>query len=272
MNNIRQYLLLSSRYERGLTLLEILVALMISAFLIAGVIQLFIGSKQTYRFYDAMSRLQENGRLALDTMAMDIRMADYQYPKLSPQMPPSAANCDPAEVCGIASDAVEGIGNDIITVRWTDPNQCLPNPPGNCSRRFSVQPRTVGGTAPTCPTAGTSLFFQRQADAAPQELIEGVQAMQILYGVCDTDADGDGRKDTVTTPPGYVTAANVAVAKWPNVCSVRIYLLLVSLENNIVTQPQTVFFPPDTNTPVVVGDHCLRQAFSTTVAIRNRIP
>lgn len=242
MNNNRHSSSSLAYHQSGLTLVEILVALVISLFLIAGVIQLFIGTKQTYRFHDAVSRLQENGRLALDTMSMDIRMAGYGNP----------------------ATPITGTGAS-ITVAWNDN--------GAQTRAYSVGPRTAGGTAPTCPTAGTSLFFQRQTDATPQELIEGVQSMQIFYGVCNTDADGDGRNDTVTTPPGYDTAANVAAANnWPNVCSVRIYLLLVSLENNIVTQPQTVFFPPDTNTQVAVNDRCLRQAFSTTVAIRNRIP
>lgn len=261
MNHIRQHFSLSTRYQRGLTLVEILVALVLSLLLTAGVIQLFIGSKQTYRFHDALSRLQENGRLALDAMAMDIRMAGY--------IPPGAASPQQLPMMNgpqnfVSTNGTDGNGNDDITVRWTD------NGPNR--RTYSIRPRTPGGAAPTCPTAGTSLFFQRQTDANPQELVEGVQAMQILYGVCNTDTDGDNNFDSVGAPPGYVTAANVAAANWPNVCSVRIHLLLVSLENNVVTQPQTVFFPADTANAINPGDRCLRQAFSTTVRIRNRLP
>jgi type IV pilus assembly protein PilW len=261
MNHIRRSSSLFIRCQHGLTLVEILVALVLSLLLIAGVIQLFIGSKQTYRFYDALSRLQENGRLALDAMAMDIRMAGYVPPGVAPpgQLPLMAGPQN-----AIATNGTDGNGNDDITVRWLD------NGPNR--RTYSIRPRTPGGAVPTCPTAGTSLFFQRQTDANPQELVEGVQAMQILYGVCNIDTDGDGNPDSVGAPPGYVTAANVALADWPNVCSVRIHLLLVSLENNIVTQPQTVFFPADTANAINPADRCLRQAFSTTVRIRNRMP
>jgi type IV pilus assembly protein PilW len=56
------------------------------------------------------------------------------------------------------------------------------------------------------------------------------------------------------------------------VCSVRINLLLVSLENNLVTNPQTVIFPADTGVAVTATDRRMRQAFSTTVGIRNRLP
>ena len=245
MKNICQSLSMLVHRQRGFTMVEILVALTISTFLMAGVIQLFIGSKQAYRFHDAASRLQENGRLAIDTMARDIRMAGYQFPPPPPT--PASPPFDP-------DNPVEGIGDE-IRVRWNDN--------GTQTRAYSIGPRTAGGAVPTCPSAATSLFLDRSANNSnPQELIEGVQAMQILYGVCTNG---------VVNPP-YVNAAGVVAANWANVCSVRIYLLLVSLENNIVTQPQTVFFPPDTNTQIAVNDRCLRQAFSTTIAIRNRIP
>ncbi len=61
--------------QTGLTLIEILVALVISLFLLGGIIQVYMGNKTTYRFADASSRIQENGRFALEAMATDIRMA-----------------------------------------------------------------------------------------------------------------------------------------------------------------------------------------------------
>lgn len=64
--------------QSGFTLVEIMVSLLISLVLLNGVIQIFLSSKQTYRFGEAVSRLQESGRFAIDIMARDIRMAGYQ--------------------------------------------------------------------------------------------------------------------------------------------------------------------------------------------------
>ena len=64
-------------YQTGMTLIEIMIALLIGAFLLGGVLQIFIGSKQTYRMQESLSRLQENGRFALDFLAKDIRMAGF---------------------------------------------------------------------------------------------------------------------------------------------------------------------------------------------------
>lgn len=62
---------------RGVTLIEMMIAMLISAFLLGGVIQIFISSKQSYRVGEDSSRLQENGRFAIDIMARDIRMAGF---------------------------------------------------------------------------------------------------------------------------------------------------------------------------------------------------
>lgn len=64
--------------QRGLTIVEIMVAMVLSLILTAGVVQVFLGSKNTYRVNDAMSRLQEEGRMALEYMSRDVRMAGFQ--------------------------------------------------------------------------------------------------------------------------------------------------------------------------------------------------
>ena len=224
MSAIYQYSSSPVKTQRGLTLVEILVALMISAFLIAGVIQLFIGSKQTYRGHDALSRIQENGRFAMDRMSFDVRMADYPNDTADP-------------------NAVQGTNNS-ITVQWNDG--------GAISRAYAIR-CSGGGTPPCASGVPATLTVDLGTGAGPQDLIEGVDAMQILYGVCEN---------------GTVLYRNTAaVTDWKNVCSVQIDLLLASLEDNVVTQPQTYFYR---GANVTATDRRFRQAFSTTVAIRNR--
>lgn len=66
-----------TRSQRGLTLIEVMIAITISLILLAGVMQIFTGSRQTYRVQDNMARVQENGRFAMDFLSKDIRMADH---------------------------------------------------------------------------------------------------------------------------------------------------------------------------------------------------
>ena len=67
-----------NRYnQKGFTLLEILVALTLGLVVSAGVIQIFISSKSAYRVEEALSRVQENGRNAIDFIARDLRSAGF---------------------------------------------------------------------------------------------------------------------------------------------------------------------------------------------------
>lgn len=61
----------------GLTLVELLVAMVISLVVLGGVYQVFRGSTTTYKMQEGLSRLQENGRFAMDFLAHDVRQAGY---------------------------------------------------------------------------------------------------------------------------------------------------------------------------------------------------
>jgi type IV pilus assembly protein PilW len=63
--------------QAGLSLVELMVAMTISLFLLAGVVQIFLGSKQSYRVNDGLSRLQENARYAFDRIAQDLNAGGY---------------------------------------------------------------------------------------------------------------------------------------------------------------------------------------------------
>jgi type IV pilus assembly protein PilW len=63
--------------QRGFGIVEIMVALVIGLVLTAGVFQFYFGSKRSYRLEDALSRVQETGRFAMNAIARDVRMVDF---------------------------------------------------------------------------------------------------------------------------------------------------------------------------------------------------
>jgi type IV pilus assembly protein PilW len=63
--------------QKGVGLIEIMIAVVIGLLLMAGVGQIYISSKQTYHLQDAQSRMQENARYALELLSNDIRLAGY---------------------------------------------------------------------------------------------------------------------------------------------------------------------------------------------------
>jgi type IV pilus assembly protein PilW len=60
---------------RGFSLVELMVALVITLILLAGIGQIFLSSKKSYTLQDSLSRMQENGRYAMDTLSQDLRRA-----------------------------------------------------------------------------------------------------------------------------------------------------------------------------------------------------
>jgi len=104
-----------------------------------------------------------------------------------------------------------------------------------------------------------SALYRRISNGNAEELVEGVESMQLRYGV---DEDVDGGADR------YLTANNIG--NWNNVVSVQIELLLFSLQENLtVDGPQTYLF--DGNN-VVANDNRIREVFTRTITLRNRTP
>ncbi len=63
--------------SRGLSLVELMVALAVSGLLLLGLVQVFIGNKQNYVLQESLSHVQENGRYALFHLGQELQTAGY---------------------------------------------------------------------------------------------------------------------------------------------------------------------------------------------------
>jgi type IV pilus assembly protein PilW len=325
--------------QRGISLVEILVALVISVFLLAGIVQVYMGNKSTFSFTNALAEVQENGRFALDLMSQDLRLtSEWGCIKFDPDDTDNINNTINAATLGgydsdfhdfTGEDGIEGTnntglnGSDTLTIRGGKTGQANVESPfepatsadlviginsGIGAGDIVLVTRCgandllineeadillVNSTTSGSPTAtqqeltfatgksqqfendamvlelqtvnyfvatgasGEPALFRREFNAAAQELVEGVEDMQILYGV-DTDSDD--------FPNQYQTAD--AVVDFDDVVAVRVMLLMRSIDDFVTEDPQTYTFNGATVTP---GDRRLRQSFSTTIALRNRI-
>jgi len=63
--------------QRGLTLVELMVAMAISLIVLAGVITIFVNSKRAYALQEQYATMQENARFAFNFMARDLRGAGF---------------------------------------------------------------------------------------------------------------------------------------------------------------------------------------------------
>ncbi len=63
--------------QHGLTMIELMIALVIGAVLLVGAISVYSNSRATFRLNESMSRLQENARFAMSQIEPDLRLANY---------------------------------------------------------------------------------------------------------------------------------------------------------------------------------------------------
>lgn len=75
MKTVHVYLDRLSKGQRGISLVELMVAMTLGLVLTLGVTQVFLGSSKTYRTGGEIAYLQENLRYSLARMSADIRMA-----------------------------------------------------------------------------------------------------------------------------------------------------------------------------------------------------
>ena len=138
------------------------------------------------------------------------------------------------------------------------------NASANLGRAFSTDASVMPistvtyyvGPSSNAPT-GTETSLWQQINGVNNELAEGVENMQFLFGE-DTNTD--------LSPDRYVTADQVA--NFDNVVAVKLGLLMRTIENNIaVTAPKYTFNGVANVTP---ADRRVRRPFNLTISLRNR--
>tara|TARA_R110002050_G_scaffold1244_4_gene8636 strand:+ start:68966 stop:69988 length:1023 start_codon:yes stop_codon:yes gene_type:complete len=335
------------RSQKGISLIELMVAMLLGLILTLGIIEIFISSKQMYRVQDARARLQENGRFAVQLLADKIKVVDYNGCN-SRSASVSITNTlnNSSDYLWNFTTSIQGVeatglniwtptidasvtgpisGSDVLTLRGTA-NPVIEvtahpggSPPGSANikvtggsglNQFDIvmvsdclaaaifqithinssagDDNIVHNTALGTPgnstktlgknytgaeliklvttsyyirnnASGVPSLYQKVFNDAPQELVEGVESMQILYGV---DTNDDASADQ------YISAN--AVGNWNNVTSVKVSLLVRTSEDNLtVDGPQQYLF---NNANVVATDRRLRAVYTRTVTLRNRVP
>lgn len=92
-------------------MIELMIALLISTLLMLGVFEIFMGSSQNDRIAHAYARIQENGRLAIDILTRNLRMAGYQG-CIDPEIIDMNIIADNAPTYDLTNDGIFGIETD----------------------------------------------------------------------------------------------------------------------------------------------------------------
>jgi len=112
---------------RGVTIIELMVALTLSVILLGGVYTVYISSKTSYKRQEGLSRIQESARFAMDFLAQDVRIAglvgcDSKSGEIAVNSIAIIPNGTDPDVLtfGGGSDGIEGFEEDSISTAELD--------------------------------------------------------------------------------------------------------------------------------------------------------
>lgn len=241
--------------ERGFSLLELLLAMLLGAVLISGATALMGGSAASYRLQLARGQMEESGQFARETLAAHITQAGY-HPR------PWQAN-----VAAVTSASVQGatIAGDRLGLQRRSPHNCYGNE--NPARDANGQPSFYLLQTVFRVNAGSNLVMTCRygPDAAQLTtqinslgLVEHVESMQVQYA---EDRDGD------TVADGWVPAGTWADES--RLLAIRVALLLASPSASYESDARPITLLDETF--AAPADGRLRKVAILTAAIRGRL-
>ncbi len=219
--------------RKGLSLIELLVALVICAIVIAGIYRVFVVQSKAFSVQDQVVETQQSVRSAMEILLRDLRMAGYD-------------DYDVNSTVTITNPVVYPVSSSSITLSYEYYD----------STTAQYQGHTV---AYWRDGASSTLVRQLTIDdvARPQEiLLENVDAFELTYGL---DADGNGGMDdrngnNVIDEGDWVSSGVVGSTK---VVAVRIDL--TARPNQVNPDVQKMVSPRRLITSVTLRNLCLNR-------------
>ncbi len=283
--------------NQGFTLVELLLAMALGIFLIAGVSTVYISSKQTYNVRDQTSELDENARVALRALKQHVEHAGYASTTgmvipnfiLPTGTSVTAENCADGSlniqntaIIAASTDRVAADGGDTIGLTYmadrqlssdctgaalisdpTDPaeiSQCLPPESANRAASYIYNSFEVGSSRTnSIGDAIPELRCGGSLNSIRQPWAEGIENVQFQYGI---DSNDDGAVDN------YWNATTVdASGAWDNIISVRVGLLVRSVnpvfERAVAEEFQVL------DQVITTLDRYRRNVYTTTIRLKN---
>ena len=190
---------------KGLTLIELLLALLIGAVLLAGLVQIAVSARSSFLLQEATAEIQENGRFVADSVGRILRQAVFTPdPWLAPIASP-----------GLTADTADAVNahGDRLTIRTWSERNCF----GSLNSSLDAQGRpefflkesvlelnSSNNLAHSCRYGADASNLVDQV--VRQGLVQNVEAFQALYA---EDIDNDGTADRWVTGGNWDEAGNI---------------------------------------------------------------
>ncbi len=207
----------SPAQQAGLSLIEMMVAILISSILLLGVLELFSNTLSTDRTHTELARIQESGRVAMELVAREVRRAGYQ----------GCAGASVETVAGAVTypdDAIEGVSATSFTLNYARDTGAGAFPNKDCTGN-ALHPFVI-----TFSNCDAHLCLASTDSGGTQQLTTNTQISDLRYGVPSGAPDSG---DILWKAHG-----DMATVDWPIVNKLQISLAIMDSQGQF-EQPRT---------------------------------
>ncbi|MEM9100696.1 MAG: PilW family protein [Pseudomonadota bacterium] len=271
----------SSTSQRGLTLVELMVSLILGLIILAGVIQIFVGTLKTSRMNLELNLVQENGRLALSVLERALRKAGW------------TESTDPSDVFYTLDNNVLFLGDlqaDGNVPELVSENDITKNLSGSVFVYARVSDRLVTqhqgdedclGNLVNSGNTGivVNSYFVQDADGIPalfckgnaspkaEMLVPFVESMHLLYGV---DVMGDESSLQYFNATNIIDSSKAPTDATRKIIAAKLALVVRSDTQVQMQEKKQIALLDQVASNSHYGDKRLRQVFSKTIFLPNR--
>lgn len=196
----------TSMHQLGFAIVEMMIAMLLGLLLMGGSLDVLLSNKQTNSLQIALSKMQQDGRLAINVLSTDIRMADY-----------SGCYSD-------LSDGVENTLNNSTSFAWDLSNTVQGY--DDISGSFSISDANSGGAITDIVEGTDVLVIKGMADGVPissnpdnstftiAETLNNLNTGEILV-VADCEQASMFQASSVASSGGVTTILHTVAAMTP---------------------------------------------------------
>lgn len=254
----------------GFSIIELMIAITLGMVLMGAALQFIVGTRATYDINEDISRVQENGRMALDMIVRDLQMAGYRPPNKGDGEIPNFFQMDTTIADTFLMDG-GGTNSDRLAIQFDPPPDdgtergCTgATIPANSIIVSVYEVRTVDGISTLFCGTYDKTVGSWIAGGNPTPLIDGIDNMQILYRVEDTTVN--------PTTFRFIRGDQLTTADYPNISAARVGLLVGSGLTDGAGEAKSRTYRVLDSDPIVTlaTDTQIRRIYSTTVQFNNK--
>ncbi len=261
--------------QRGLNLIELMIAVVIGLFISLMVVQYLSTSSKLFKQQGVDSNLESNATFAISYLSQFIRQAGSNSP-IGSDVPFFTGSCrgsdpgDPLNPCTYNSDVIGE--SDQIAVQMV-PSSRVPGDQRDCVGNEVDEGERI---ANVFSVVDSELFCRGYSvtDSAwlgdGESLISGVDQLQVLYGISNAEGVVDQYVDASRVAGDGLSDLEEQLA-WDRVRSVKLAVLVSDGTNSGTEKPEARQYQLLDSPEIEYTDRVSRKVFTTTITINNKL-